>query len=163
MTVRWSHLALCALAAAAGCGYTMGYSNRELGIRTVSVAVAGNATFRQNLEIPLTRALFEALSTYSDLTPAGPGQGDGLLKVEIMSVGGRNLVGAGSTPVREGALDYTVNVALFDQRTGTLLRERVVLDRATFRIAVSETEQTAIAEASFDLARKIVLALEGDF
>jgi hypothetical protein len=146
-----------------GCGYSVGYDDTGAPGRRVAVDVAGNETFRQQLEIPLTRALVQVLPVYSNMRLSGHGDADRILKVDIEDVEGRALVRAGTTPVREGSLDYRVRARLIDARTGEVLKDEIVLDRAEFRIPVGETETSAAEEASFDLARKIVLALEEGF
>jgi hypothetical protein len=86
------------------------------------------------------------------------------LTVALTDIQGGSLVGAGGGfPVREGSLDFTAEVTLSDRSSGAVLRRVRVLDRAEFRSPVGETEASATSEASSDLARKIVLALEADF
>ncbi|MHC5062412.1 MAG: LPS assembly lipoprotein LptE [Planctomycetota bacterium] len=144
------------------CGYSMGYQDSGA-VRSIAVEVAGNQTFRQRLEIPLTRELNRALHVYSDYQPASFSTADAILSVEIVDIRGRNLVSAGGLPVQEGALDFTAEVKLRDRRSGELLRQLTRVDQAEFRIPVGESETSAELEAVSDLARKIVLALEGDF
>jgi hypothetical protein len=158
-----SSLTVLILAITGGCGYSAGFDEASAPGRTVAVEIAGNSTLRQRLERPLTRDLVEAVPVYSNMRLAGHRSADRILRVEIDDVEARALVRAGTTPVREGALDYRVRAKLIDARTGAVLRNAVVLDRAEFRVAVGETESTAVQEASFDLARKIVLALEEGF
>lgn len=154
-------IAVLALALA-GCGYSVGFEDWGPTPRSVAVAVVDNRTFRQRVEIPLTRAILEALAVHSNLRPAAPGEADTTLEVEITDIEGRNLVGAGNTPVREGALDFRVRAVLRDRQSDAVLRSAEVRDRAEFRIDVGETLETAQREAVGDLARKIVLALEHD-
>ena len=66
-------------------------------------------------------------------------------------------------PVSEGAIALAASVRLVDAATGRVLRRFRVIDRAEFRVAVGEGEADAIREATTDLARKIVLGLEGGF
>lgn len=147
-----------------GCGYSTGFELPATGIRTVAVKVAGNNTYRQRLEIPLTADIQRALPIYAGLYLASFEEADAILTVEIVDIQGRSLIqGSSQDPVREGALDYSVHVTLHNRRTGEVLRERQVFDRAEFRSPIGETEETAVAEASADLARKIALALDADF
>ena len=148
----------------AGCGYSTGFDLPSEGIRTVAVKVAGNNTFRQRLEIPLTAEIQRALPIYDGLYLASFEEADAILTVEITDIQGRSLIqGRAQDPVREGTLDYSVQATLRSRRTGEVLRDRRVFDRAEFRSPIGETEETAIAEASRELARKIALALERDF
>lgn len=145
----------------AACGYTVGYQEPGRGI---AVRVADNRTFRQRIEIPLTRAIIEQLPIHSGYVPVSGRDADRVLEVAIADVRGRSMVGPGAGfPVREGALDFTVEARLRDASSGAVLRELQVVDRAEFRLPVGESEVSAIDEAVHDLARKIVLALEDDF
>ncbi len=145
-----------------GCGYSMGYEDAGA-VRSIAIRVAGNETFRQRLEIPLTRELNRAMHVYTDYRPASFSNADAILSVDIVDIRGRNLVSAGGLPVQEGALDFTAEVKLLDRRSGEVLRQLTRVDQAEFRIPVGESETSAELEAVSDLARKILLALEGDF
>ncbi|MGA0868474.1 MAG: LPS assembly lipoprotein LptE [Planctomycetota bacterium] len=157
--------ALVTLAMAlSGCGYSLGYDDFGPPGRTVAVQVVDNRSFRQRVELDLTRQILEELTIHGDLRPADRRRADTVLEVTLADVTGRTLVGAGQGfPVREGALEFVCEVRLLDGATGHVLRETEIRDRAEFRAPVGETEATAYAEASYDLARKIVLALEADF
>lgn len=156
----WALLAI----APGACGYSVGYEDYGPAGRTVAVQVVDNRSFRQRIELPLTRAILEQIPIHGDLRPARAQEADTVLEVVLVDVQGRSLVGpGGGFPVREGGLDFAVEARLRDRPTGTVLREARVLDRAEFRLPVGETEQSAIDEAVYDLARKIVLALEDDF
>ena len=157
-------LALLVAAATAGsCGYSLGYGSfGPSGFRTIAVHTAINQTFRQQLEVPLTRALYQELTQQTGWVPADSARADGILTVTIERIDGRSLV-RDATPVREGSLDFQARARLTDRSSGRTLVEQVVLDRGEFRIPVGETTESAAAEAVSDLARKIVLALEGDF
>ena len=150
---------LCCLLLAA-CGYTFG---AQPDVQTVALQVAGNATMRQRLELPLTRALQEALVVYSRMRPAARDRADALLVVDVDDARNRVLVSGRPEPLSEGSLALAVAVRLVDARSGDTLRQFRVTDRAEFRVAVGEGEADAIREAAVDLARKIVLGLEADF
>ncbi|MBK8974958.1 MAG: hypothetical protein IPM29_03450 [Planctomycetes bacterium] len=144
------------------CGYTVGYADYGPDGRTVALRVVANDTFRQRFELPLTRSLQEQLPIHANLVVVGPDRADTVLDVELVDVRNRSMAGqARGTPVREGALEFAVRARLRDARTGEVLRDARVVDRAEFRIAVGETEASALDEAAYDLARKIVLSLEG--
>lgn len=163
-TRRGALLLLLQLSALTGCGYSLGYDDFGPPGRTVAVQVVDNRSFRQRVEIDLTRQILQELTIHGDLRPADRAHADTVLEVELVDVTGRTLVGSGQGyPVREGALDFVCEVRLLDGATGHVLREAEIRDRAEFRGPVDETEATAYAEASYDLARKIVLALEADF
>lgn len=144
------------------CGYTYGVDAYDAGVRTVAVEIVENRTFWQGVEVPLTRALHRSLARHTNLRPTTAGRADATLVVAIESVEGRALVRGGNSPLREGALDFTIEARLVDA-AGTVIRSRRVVDRAEFRTPVGESDESAKLEAVSDLARKIVLALEGEF
>ncbi len=146
------------------CGYSFGSGLHERGVRTVHVRAIANDTFRQRLEVELSAAVSRELSVSSDLLPASAEQADAVLELRIVDERERTLVvGGRSEPVREGAQEVTVQVTLRDRRTGKALVDRPVVDRAEFRSPIGENLDTARVELVQDLARKIVLALEGSF
>jgi hypothetical protein len=144
----------------AGCGYAVP-QRRE--VQTVAVRVAGNETFRQRLELPLTRALQEALVVYGGYRPAARGEADAILEVTLEDGQNRALVTGRPEPLTEGSLTLVVRVRLLSLSQIEPLVDRKIVDRAEFRVAVGEGEADAIREAATDLARKIVLGLEADF
>lgn len=149
--------------AVAGCGYTFGTGLADRGIRTVALTLVGNATYRQRLEAELAAALSRELPVSSDLRLATPAAADATIEVEILEARERTLVpGDFAAPVREGALAAAVRMRL-RHRNGEVLVERVLLDRTEFRDPVGETLATARAELATDLARKIVLSLDGSW
>jgi len=148
---------------AAACGYQAGFPMRHEGIRTVAVEVVGNQTFRQRLEIPLTRALHEALSEHSALVVTSPDRADARLVVDLVDAQGMALAVGGSAPIKEGALELAIRVRLLRLPGGQTVLERRIVDRAEFRVPVGENLQSATRESAHDLARKIVLSLEPDF
>jgi len=158
---RATALAVVALAAlCAACGYTLPVEDRT---QAVALQIAGNATMRQRVEIPLTRALGEALVVYSPRRLAARDAADVILEVDIEDARNQLLVSGRPEPVSEGAIALAASVRLVDAATGRVLRRFRVIDRAEFRVAVGEGEADAIREATTDLARKIVLGLEGGF
>lgn len=156
-------IALCAGSyALVACGYTVGLDEFGAGIRSVAIEVVDNRTFRQGLEVPLTRAIHVSLARHTDLRPASPERADAILRVAIAEIRGQGLVRGGQSALREGSLDFIVDAALI-ARNGAELRRCELRDRAEFRVPLGEDEASAGAEAVSDLARKIVLALESDF
>jgi hypothetical protein len=129
----------------------------------VAVRVAGNETFRQRLELPLTRALQEALVVYGGYRPAARGEADAILEVTLEDGQNRALVTGRPEPLTEGSLTLVVRVRLLSPSQIEPLVDRKIVDRAEFRVAVGEGEADAIREAATDLARQIVLGLEADF
>lgn len=145
-----------------GCGYTFGSGLPEQGVRSVSLAVVGNETFRQRLEVELGSALARELPVSTDLVLADRRRADAILQVVFTDARERTLVsGSRTDPVREGALEAAVLVRLL-RRDGTVLLERRLLDRTEFRDPIGEDLSTARSELAEDLARKIALALESE-
>lgn len=155
--------ALCLVLLVAACGYQAGLDLRDEGVRRVAVRVVGNETFRQRLEIPLTRELQEALVVHSNVVPASVAEADAVLEVDIADVRNRTLVQGAQVPIREGALEFALDARLVATDGGRVLRDRRILERAEFRVPVGENLDSATREAVRDLARKIVLSLEADF
>lgn len=155
--------ASCLALLLAACGYQAGLDLRDEGVRRVAVRVVGNETFRQRLEIPLTRELQEALVVHSNVIPASVADADAVLEVDIADVRNRTLVQGAQVPIREGALEFTLDARLVATDGGRVLRDRRILERAEFRVPVGENLDSATREAVRDLARKIVLSLEADF
>ncbi len=152
------------LALWAGCGYSLGYQqSRHPGIRSIAIQVVTNQSYRQRLEIPLTRQLHEALNTYSQYRHAPTSRADAVLTVEILEVGNSLLVAGATAPVNEGALDLVARVQLVEKRTGNVLVNTTRRDLAEYRTLLLEDQSSAQDELAADLARKIVLALESDF
>jgi hypothetical protein len=148
----------------AGCGYSFGSGLPTHGIRTVHVQPPGNDTFRQRLEADLGAAVTRELTVSSDLLPGAAGDADALLSLQFVEAGELTLVSGDRTaPVREGALESAVRMRLVERKTGKVLMDRLVHDRAEFRDPIGEDLTSARAEMVTDLARKIVLALETGF
>lgn len=160
MTRTMKILAALALGLLTSCGYTVGFGDGGGDGRRVAIDVVGSQSFRQRLEIPLSRELHRVLQVQSGYRPTSHDRADAILQVEVTEIRGQNLIPGGATPIREGALDYAVQVRLTDAETGAVLREMGQVDRGEFRVAVGETQATAVDEIAADLARKIILALE---
>jgi len=162
MTSRRCLSALLFATALAGCGYTFGSGLGEKGIRTIALQVVGNDTWRQRLEVELSRTLSRELPVSTDLRLADRRSADATLEVIFTDARERTLVrGDRSDPVREGALEAAVTMRLV-RRDGSVALQRRILDRTEFRDPIGEDLTTARAELTEDLARKIALALEGD-
>jgi hypothetical protein len=154
---------LASLAIVAACGYTTGSGMRDLGVRTVALAVVGNDTFRQRLEVELGQALARELPATHDVMLADARSADAVLQVRIVDAIERTLVsGQRGDPVREGVFRAGVWMRLV-HRDGRVVIDRQIADRTEFRTPIGEDLASARAELIEDLARKIVIALEADF
>lgn len=172
-TLSW--MLLLATATLSSCGYTFGNGLTDYGIRTVAFQVVGNQSYRQRLEVEISRFLARELPVTTDLTLADRSTADAVLQVVLSDVRERTVVTGrptapppGGTPnlafsrVREGAVEGSIVLRLV-ARDGTVQLERELLDRTEFRAGMGENLTSARAELAEDLARKIALALENDF
>ncbi|MBM4062649.1 MAG: hypothetical protein FJ265_16360 [Planctomycetes bacterium] len=154
---------LAAWIAAAGCGYSFGSGLDRHGVRTVALAVVGNETWYQRLEVELAAALARQLPASTDLVLAPRGAADATIYVVLTEARERTLVpGSRLDPVREGAFEAAASLRLV-RRDGQVLVEQTLLDRAEFRDPIGEDLSSARAELVADLARKIALALGPGF
>lgn len=161
---RRSWIAGLGALALAACGYTFGTGLPQRGVRTVHLVVVGNDTFRQRLEVELSRALARELPATTDLVQASADAADAVLEVSLKQDRERTLVtGSRQDPVREGAFEAAVHIRLCARQSGEVLIERDLLDRAEFRDPIGEDLTSARKELVDDLARKIALALETGF
>lgn len=147
---------------ATGCGYTMGFTSKA-GIHTVAIQVVRNETFRQRIERPLTRELYKELNVYTDYRRAPISTADAILTVTLTDIRNQTLVQGSTTPVEEGSIAVVADVKLQDRRSGDLVVSRQIRDIGEYRVPLGEDQETAVAELVSDLAKKIMLALEGDF
>lgn len=152
--------AVLALAAAPGCGYTVGYHPVAKGILTVAVEVVDNFSFRQRFERDLTRSIARQISEYSGYRHAPRSRADAILSVEIVAVRNSTLVFGVTKPTVEGSLDAIARIRLIERRTGEVLVDTRRRDIAEYRILIGEDATSARAELVADLGRTIVLALE---
>ena len=141
---------LLLLLASSSCGYSYGTGLAKQGIRTVAFQVVGSTSYRQRLEVEISRFLARE-------------------RTIVIGVPDRNrptpttLAEVFDYPrANEGALEGFVTMRLV-ARDGTVHLERRLLDRTEFRAPIGENLMTAKAELAEDLARKIALALESDF
>ncbi len=154
------------------CGYTQGTGLQQQGIRKVAFQVVGNETYRQRLEVDLSRYLSRQLPVATDLILSDRSSADAVLQVVLTNarertiVTGRPTANAPPDPtysrVREGAIEGEVLLRLVGM-DGTIKLERRLLDRTEFRAAMGENLTTARNELTEDLARKIALALQTNF
>lgn len=172
-TLSW--MLLLATATLSSCGYTFGNGLADYDIRTVAFQVVGNQSYRQRLEVEISRFLARELPVTTDLTLADRSTADAVLQVVLSDVRERTVVTGSPTPpppggiqdlafsrVREGAIEGSIVLRLV-ARDGTVKLERELLDRTEFRAGMGENLTSARAELAEDLARKIALALENDF
>lgn len=164
MTPKGAASALLLALLAAGCGYSFGSGLAQQGVHKVALRVVSNQSWRQRLEADLSAALARELYVSTDLVPASFATADAILEVDLADDRERTLVaGNRNDPVREGAEEAVVSMRLVSARSGKVLLQRTLLDRAEYRSPIGEDLTSARGELVADLARKIALALEAGF
>lgn len=154
-------LAVLALVALSGCGYTVG-GTLPAHIRTVAVPVFANRTTEPAVEGLLTRAVVEAFSTNGRLRVVSVADADAILEGEITRYDVDSVAFDPQANVRQYRLTVTLNLKFRDVRQSRMLFEQAgVEERADFRVsgAVAETisrEESALRAAAVDIARAVV-------
>lgn len=144
----------------AACGYDVGFGAHELGVRTVAIVTVENDTFRQGLDRALTRQLGRDLTQYTGLVPGGPESADARLEVRLRDATGRSISEGVGTAILEGAVLLAVEVRLVERVSGRVLYRNKHADWAEFRTQVGEGLQGALAEATRDLSRRILIGVD---
>lgn len=156
-------VALAALALAlplAGCGYSQG-SLMPPGIRTVSIPVFSNDTFRRNFEITLTRSLHEEILSRTDLKLAETQYADSILEGTIVEVDQPVLVEDARDDVTEQQVFITVDFVWRDLRTGEVIRAvRGLQADDRFVVPLGQNLDLAFARALDRMAEAIVNEME---
>ena len=163
-TLRFALLAAAGALAglATGCGYSAGPLTRRVE-RRVHLPIFENRTFYRDLEIELTRQVEKELSSRPGISIVPPESADIVLAGTIVDFEQHVLSEDSQDRVRESSVLARVRIEVRDARTGGVQRAYEVRDRAEFLIDRGETLASATREAFFDLARRIVDGLEGDF
>ncbi len=149
-----------ALLAWAGCAYKAGFDLESRGIRSLGVEVVANQTFRQRIEIPLTRQLQREVEARVQVTPAPPDRADAVLRVRIRSAREYPLAEGAHDVVSVGSLVMVVRAQLVDRRTGEVLFRGGAADWSEFIIPVGEDLDWAVRVAARKVARRVVLLLD---
>lgn len=153
--------ALLLLAAAAGCGYSLGPPAPALDARTVALPVFENRTFRRGVEADLARALVAEVQSRTRLRVVESGA-DLVLEGTIVAVDEILLSQGEDQTVRESTVLVTVEVLLVDGRTGEPVRPRErITERESFVPGLGESLRSARTEALRRLAADLVDRLGG--
>ncbi|MBW3542079.1 MAG: hypothetical protein KY476_17555 [Planctomycetes bacterium] len=161
-------LALLATASGlTGCGYLIG-SPHPPEIRTVSVPIATNETFRRGVEFQLTEAVHEQIQSTTHMRLGRDAEADARLTMQIIDVRKDVLGETAFDDARELQLSYAVVATLEDLRTGAVHREEIAIPAATaqflstaaFAPEVGQSLATARQRVIDDLARQIVNRME---
>ena len=147
---------------ATACGYTQGFgSAKSYGIKSVAITTVDNATFRQGLDVRLTRRLGRDLPRFTGLVPGTQERADARLEVRLSEVHGRAITEQLGGAIFEGAVQLVAEVRLVS-RAGTTLHDRRYVDWAEFRTPVGEGLASAYDEAIGDLVRRILIGIDED-
>ena len=143
-----------------GCAYRTGLDLESRGIRSLGVQVAANETFRQRIEIPLTRDLQREIESRMHVLPAPPDRADAVLQVRIQSAREYPLAEGAHDVVSVGSLVLQVRARLVERRTGKVLLRGGAADWAEFILPVGENLEGALTRATQKIARRVVLLLD---
>ncbi|HHI81277.1 MAG TPA: hypothetical protein ENK02_15035 [Planctomycetes bacterium] len=141
------------------CGYSMGFSGKKLGIRSLAIQTVDNQSFWRGFGSKLTRRLGQDLTRYAGILPGTQEQADAILKVQIKDVQGRMITGEGEEAIREAALLIAASWKIVDRKTGKEIETGKALDWAEYRVPVGENRSSAQKEAIGDLSRRILISL----
>ncbi len=151
-----------------GCGYIVGEGFGPE-IRSVSVPIFQNRTYRRNIEYQLTEAIQKEIQNRTPYVLAKEGQADTRLVGEIVDVRKDVLGETKFDDPRELQLTIMVKVKWEDARTGQLLAEEEspltpdaipLIGQAEFAPEMGQSLATATQDSVNRLARKIVNMME---
>ena len=153
-------LLVVAMGLPAGCGYSAGFGLAREGVTSIGVEIVTNETFRQRLEIPLTRQLQREIEARAGVETASPSRADAVLRVWIRSAREYPLGEGARGEVVVGSLVLAVEAQLTHRRTGRVLRRGRLADRGEFILPAGEVYEDAAEEASAKIARRVVLLMD---
>ena len=153
-------VAMAVIALGSGCGYSA-KSLTPPGIRTVAVPVIENRTFRELLELPLTRAVIQEIQTKTELQVVEPERADSILEMTIADVEQRVLTEDLTDEVTEFRVTVVIDAVWRDLRTGEILWRRTGLRESDeFRTPLGENLEVGQERAFDSMARRIVQQME---
>ncbi len=142
------------------CGYSVRALTPE-GVRTVSVGVAKNDTFRRLTELPLTRAVVREIQTKTELQVVERERADSVLEISIARIATPVLTEDRADEVTESSVTVTVNLLWKDRRTGqVLMQKNGITESQDFRPPQGENLETGLERAFDGMARRIVEEME---
>lgn len=163
-TVLTISFALAAVMLAAGCGYT----HKSLlpgDIKTVRIDIFQNETWRQDVELTVTKAIINKINSTTNLkiTDTNP---DSILKGTLTGTPTDAFVTSHDQGVvTTGEVGITVTLVWTDARTnGEIpLRSKKVTASASYNIERGESRATAMQAAANRLADKVVNAMQEEW
>jgi len=146
----------------AACGYSAGPLVPE-GVKTIAVPVFDNDTFRREIEVELTRAVAEELTTRTSLRVVGdPDAADMVVRGRIAVFSERVLADRERNEVTESSVVVEIVVVLENRAAGTT-RSVTLTTREPYSTIKGQSLASARAEAFENLAEKVVHSLENDW
>lgn len=167
-TARRKVLAAAMLTLCSGCGYMVG-NGFDPEIRTVSVPVFENDTYRRNIELQLTEAVQKEIQNRTPFRLAKDGESDTRLVGRIVSIRKDVLGETRYDDPRELQFTIMVNVTWEDLRNNRILAEEQVpispdiisvTGQSEFAPEMGQSLATATQDGVNRLARKIVNMME---
>ncbi len=151
---------LLMLSSLLGCGYSTG-SLMPANVRTISIPVFGNNTFRRGFEISLTEAVAKELQTRWDIRVTETPYADTLLEVTITDFNQPVLIEDPQDRPTEIGVTVVINMKWKDLRTGETLFEIEGLSASdTFVTPLGQNFDGATREAFSKMAEYIVNQME---
>ncbi len=138
--------------------YRAGFPRPE-GLRTVFVEVFGNDTFRRGVELELTEKIQKELMEQTGLILENKKEADAILQGKIIDIYDQRIIGGRANETRGGSIWILAEAEIVRPNTGTVISTLTISDRAKFFLDNGEDTQTATAQATERLARRIVLGL----
>jgi len=158
--LKW--FVVLAAMAAAGCGYSSEPLHRT-DVRTVTVDIFGNKSFRREMEFDLARALTKAVELRTPYKVVhDPKRADSEIRGEIIAFNAPVLTESVRT---DTAMEVEVTLMAWfewkDLRTGEILARREEVSGAgTYAPVIGETQNSATSDAIKRLAQRIVECME---
>jgi len=146
-----------------GCGYV----HKSLlpgDVKSVQINIFDNETSRPDLELTVTKAIVNEVSSATDLklTDTNP---DSILKGTLIERPNRSLITSDVGVVTTGDVTLEVELAWIDARTnGEIpLRTKKITASATYNILRGESRALAIQKAADLLAKRVVEAMQEEW
>ena len=165
---RFAALFGLAAVALAGCGYTVGNAF-QAEVRTVSVSIFGNESFRRELEQPLTDQVHREIQNRTPFRIAHEANADTRLVGRILQAEKLPLTNTPFDDPRELQMNLAVDVRWEDLRSGEVIAcQRIpispetiaLLSTASFAVETGQSRASAERTAIDNMARQIVDLME---
>ncbi len=156
-------MAIIALAAVVGCGYSS-ESLYPSNVRTVYVDMAQSKEFRRGIEFQLTEALRKELDRMTPYRNAPREKADTLFTAEVLEWRESTLGRSWTDKPRQTAATLAIRYRWQDMRTGKILAEHPrFITTVEYVRPAGESTYNAVDDAASKMARKIVESLAQDW